>query len=533
MRIYGSFNNSYFHNFKRIQNKSTMFTEKDMIAIRERGSDPEAVSMQLENFRNGFPFLQIIKPATVGHGITKLTGTEIAEFSRYFKESVEQGTNLLKFVPASGAASRMFKFLFEAKDKLDKGIPEQEVMLDNDLKHFLSNLKKFSFYPDMEKLSGKSADQLTTLEILNDILTGSGLNYGNLPKGLLRFHQYGESSRTPFGEHCVEGALYAKNRDKTVKIHFTVSPEHQENFEAHLAEIRDKYEQMTDSSLEISFSQQKPSTDTVAVTPGNEPFRNEDGSLLFRPGGHGALLANLNDLDSDLVFIKNIDNVAPDCLKPATTTYKKALAGMLLKIQQSIFNYQRIFHTQHYYSLDSMFLAEAANFLENILNVQPPENQYYTEKEDLYYYMRSKFDRPIRVCGMVRNQGEPGGGPFWARNSDGSVSLQIVESSQIDPDDPDQKDILQQSTHFNPVDLVCAFKNYKGEKYNLFDFCDPKTGFIAHKSKDGKELKVQELPGLWNGAMADWNTLFVEVPIETFSPVKTVNDLLRKEHQPE
>ncbi|MGV8090792.1 MAG: DUF4301 family protein [Mangrovibacterium sp.] len=510
-----------------------MLTEKDMIAIRERGSDPETVLKQLENFRNGFPFLQIIKPATVGDGITRLSDAEITEYNRIFEESVEQGTGLLKFVPASGAASRMFKSLFEAKDKLDKGISDEEVLSDNELKLFLTNLEKFSFYNDLEKLAGKSPKELSILELLDYTLTGSGLNYGNLPKGLLKFHQYGRSSRTPFGEHCIEGALYAKNHDRTVRIHFTVSPEHQENFKAHLAEIREEYENITDSSLEISFSQQRPSTDTVAVTPDNEPFRNEDGSLLFRPGGHGALLANLNELEADLVFIKNIDNVAPDYLKPVITNYKKALAGLLLKLQQSIFNYQRVFDTHHYYSLDSVFLAEAANFLENILHVHPPENQYYTEKEDLFYYLRSKFDRPIRICGMVRNQGDPGGGPFWARNNDGSISLQIVESSQVDVNDPDQKDILLQSTYFNPVDLVCAFKNYKGEKYNLFDFSDPNTGFIAHKSKDGKELKAQELPGLWNGAMANWNTLFVEVPIETFSPVKTVNDLLRKEHQPE
>lgn len=510
-----------------------MLTEKDMIAIKDRGSDPETVLKQLDNFRNGFPFLQIIKPAIVGDGITTLTNSEIDEYSRFFEESVKRGTRLLKFVPASGAASRMFKTLFEAKDKLEQGISEQEVMSDEALKQFLFNLKKFSFYRELKKLAGKSPDQISTLETLNDVLTEKGLNYGNLPKGLLLFHQYGGSSRTPFGEHCIEGALYAKNHDKTVRIHFTVSPEHQKNFEAHLTEIREAYENMTDSALEISFSRQSPSTDTVAVTAGNAPFRNEDGSLLFRPGGHGALLTNLNDLEADIVFIKNIDNVAPDYLKKTTTTYKKALAGLLLKVQQSIFSYQRVFDTHHYSSLDSVFLAEAANFLENILHVHPPENQYYTEKEDLFYYLKSKFDRPLRVCGMVRNQGEPGGGPFWARNNDGSVSLQIVESSQIDPADPDQKEILRQSTHFNPVDLVCAFKNYKEEKYNLFDFSDPQTGFIASKSKDGKELKAQELPGLWNGAMANWNTLFVEVPIETFSPVKTVNDLLRKEHQPE
>jgi len=508
-----------------------MLTEKDIIAIRGRGSDPETVLKQLAYFRNGFPYLQIIKPATVGDGIKRLTNNEIVEYGRYYDESVLQGISLLKFVPASGAASRMFQSLFEAKDKLEKGMSEEEVR--KDLDYFLNNLQKFSFYGDLQRLLGKSPGQLPVLEILDQLLTEKGLNYGNLPKGLLRFHQYGNKARTSFGEHCIEGALYAKNHDKTVRIHFTVSPEHLERFNVHLDEIRKEFERITDSSLAITFSEQKPSTDTVAVTPGNEPFRNEDGSLLFRPAGHGALLENLDDLDADLVFIKNIDNVAPDYLKPATITYKKALAGLLLKTQQHIFNYQHIFDTRHYSSLDSVFLAEAANFLENILHVLPPENLYYTEKEDLYYYLKSRFDRPLRVCGMVKNEGEPGGGPFWAKNRDGSVSLQIVESSQIDPGDADQIDILKQSTHFNPVDLVCAFKNNQGKKYHLADYRDPQSGFIAKKSKDGKELKAQELPGLWNGAMAGWNTLFVEVPIETFNPVKTVNDLLRKEHQPE
>ena len=510
-----------------------MFNTKDAAEIKARGGDQETVLKQIENFKNGFPFLQIIKPATVGNGITRLNDKEIAEYAYNFEGSMDQDIRVLKFVPASGAASRMFKSLFEAKGKLEKGIPEQEVTSEKDLKVFISRLKDYAFYEDLKKLNEKSPEQLPILDILNLVLTEDGLNYGNLPKGLLKFHRYNTSSRTPFEEHCVEGALYSRNNDGTVKIHFSVSPEHQQKFEAHLNEIREAYEKHYQITYEISFSQQKPITDTIAVTMENEPFRNENGSLLFRPGGHGALLANLNDLDADLVFIKNVDNVVPDHLKPVTTQYKKALAGLLLRLQKKIFSYQQAFDTRHYYSIDSAFLAEAANFLENILNVKPPTNQYYTAKEDLYYYLKSKFNRPVRICGMVQNEGEPGGGPFWAKNNDDSVSLQIVESSQIDLKNTEQKEIIQGSTHFNPVDLVCAFKNYKGEKFDLFNFQDPKTGFISVKSKDGKELKAQELPGLWNGAMANWNTLFVEVPIETFNPVKTINDLLRKEHQPE
>lgn len=510
-----------------------MFSAKDISYMEARGSNVQTIAGQIENFKKGFPFLPIIHAATIGQGIIKLNGAEVEESVAFFDACAKEGVSLLKFVPASGAASRMFKTLFEAKEQLENGVPEQEVLSKPEIKHFFSNLKKFAFYNDLKQLAGKVPEQLSLLEVLNRVLTEEGLNYGNLPKGLLKFHQYGMENRTSFEEHCVEGALYGKNKNGSVKIHFTVSPEHQPGFEAHLSAIKEKYEAAFVVNYDISFSQQKPATDTIAVTPDNEPFRNDDGSLLFRPGGHGALLANLNDLDADVVFIKNIDNVVPDYLKPETVKYKKALAGLLLDLQHKIFNYQRILDTHHYYSLDSAFFAEAANFLENVLNVKPPSNQYYSEKEELYHYLKSKFNRPIRVCGMVKNQGEPGGGPFWAKNSDGSTSLQVVESSQIDLKDPDQKALVDEATHFNPVDLVCAFKNYKGEKYDLSNYSDPETGFISSKSKDGKELKAQELPGLWNGAMSDWNTLFVEVPILTFNPVKTVNDLLRKEHQPE
>ena len=510
-----------------------MFNATDISTIENRGSNLQTVNLQIDNFKKGFPFLHIIQAATVGQGILQLNKAEIEENIAYYDSVTKRGINLLKFVPASGAASRMFKTLFEAKEKLESGISQEEVLTSAELKQFFSNLKKFAFYSDLQKLAKKAPEELSALELLSLVLTAEGLNYGNQPKGLLKFHTYKNTNRTAFEEHCAEGAMYARNEDGQVKIHFTVSPEHQPGFEEHLSAIREKYAAAYVVSYDISFSQQKPSTDTIAVNTNDEPFRNPDGSLLFRPAGHGALLANLNDLDADVIFIKNIDNVVPDYLKPETIQYKKALAGLLLSLQQRIFDYQRILDTHHYYSLDSAFFAEAANFLENVLNVKPPSNLYYTEKEELFHYLKSKFNRPIRVCGMVKNEGEPGGGPFWAQNPDGSVSLQIVESSQINMNDPEQKTIVDQATHFNPVDLVCAFKNYKGEKFDLSQFSDPSTGFISRKSKDGKELKAQELPGLWNGAMSNWNTLFVEVPVSTFNPVKTVNDLLRKEHQPD
>ncbi len=510
-----------------------MLKTEDIAYIKGRGGDPAVVEEQIVNFKQGFPFLEIIQAATVGNGIIRLNEDQVKKYIELFDSNVNEGTKPLKFVPASGAASRMFKSLFSAKEKLDAGASEEEILKDNDINQFLTDLQKYAFLPELEKLAGKSSSELSLLEILNLVLTEEGLNYGNLPKGLLLFHKYEDKARTPFEEHCVEGALHAKDNRSGVQLHYTVSPEHQQAFEAHLKDIKSKYESRFGVSYSISFSQQKPSTDTIATTMDNEPFRNKDGTPLFRPGGHGALLENLNDLDADIIFIKNIDNVVPDFIKDETINYKKALAGLLIYYQKKIFDYQRIFDTHHYYALDSAFFAEASNFLENILNSKPPQSQYYTEKEDLYHYLKAKFNRPVRVCGMVKNEGEPGGGPFWSKNRDGSVSLQVVESSQIDLDNAQQKELVNNATHFNPVDLICAVKNFKGEKFDLLKYRDPKTGFISYKSKDGKELKAQELPGLWNSAMADWNTLFVEVPIITFNPVKTVNDLLRKEHQPE
>lgn len=511
-----------------------MFTPEDINQIITRGSQIGIVEKQIENFKTGFPFLKIIEAASNYHGIIRLTDNEIEKYVSVFDEKVAEGIELIKFVPASGAASRMFKSLFTALEGLQKGKDHSEVIKDKEVAMFLDQLDQFAFYDDLKQLAAKeniAIEKVPLKKLLEWKLLEQGLNYGSLPKGLLKFHTYPDGYRTPLEEHFVEGAAYSKNHSSVVKLHFTVSPEHQHAFEKHVGEILPKYEQLFGVKYEVGFSQQKPSTDTIAVTPENEPFRNNDGSLLFRPAGHGALLENLNDLDADIIFIKNIDNVVPDQLKKPTIDYKKALAGVLLNLQNEIFYYQKKLKEHHYSSLESGFYAEAANFLQNVLNIIPPNDQYYNEKEELYHYFRNKFNRPIRVCGMVKNQGEPGGGPFFAQNSDGSVSLQIVESSQIDFNDPEQAAIAHHATHFNPVDLVCAVKLYNDEKYNLLDFSDPETGFISLKSKDGKELKAQELPGLWNGAMSDWNTLFVEVPVETFNPVKTVTDLLRKEHK--
>lgn len=511
-----------------------MFKPEDISQITAHGSQTEVIEQQIENFKTGFPFLKLTEAASNYHGIIKLSESEVHKYISIFDEKNSNELELIKFVPASGAATRMFKSLFSALEDLRKGKTADEIMSDKEVALFFDRLDQFAFYEDLQKLvasKNKSIEETTAQQLLEGLLLEQGLNYGNLPKALLKFHRYDDGNRTSLEEHFVEGALYSKNSHGTVNLHFTVSTEHQQVLEKLVTEIKPKYENLLGVTYHTSFSDQKPSTDTIAVTLDNELFRNKDNSLLFRPAGHGALLENLNDLEADLIFIKNIDNVAPDQLKKPTVESKKALAGILLSLQEQIFNYQKILNEHQSGALESGFYAELSNFLENVLNITPPQNQFSSEKEELYQYFSKKINRPLRVCGMVKNQGEPGGGPFFARNSDGSISLQIVESTQIDFNNPEQAAIARKSTHFNPVDLVCGVRNYEGKKYNLLKFSDPKSGLITTKSSDGKELKAQELPGLWNGSMSDWNTLFVEVPIETFNPVKTVNDLLRKEHQ--
>lgn len=498
-----------------------MFIEKDIQQIEERGSDLSTVEGQVRYFEKGFPFLQLSKAATVGDGIIRLTETQIAQVISEFDKSASEGEiALLKFVPASGAATRMFKSLFSflQEDKKDKSVAE-----------FFEKLKDFAFYDDLKAAlatDGHSIESADEKTIVSYFLTAKGLGYGELPKGLLKFHGYTDRSRTPLEEHLVEGAKYA-NAGSNVQIHFTVSPEHRDKFEKLVVEVLPSYQSEYGVRYIVSFSEQKSSTDTIAVNLDNTPFREKDDSLLFRPAGHGALLENLGQLDADIIFIKNIDNVVPDRIKADTITYKKALAGIVLQCQKKIFGY--LDHLSG--PADAALLSEIDAFFRNELCVVPPATFDSWTNEEKQRYFAGKLDRPLRACGMVKNQGEPGGGPFWAENADGSSSLQIVESAQVDVDNAEQNSIFKNSTHFNPVDLVCAVKNKNGELYDLKKFRDPLTGFITGKSKDGKELKAQELPGLWNGSMADWNTLFVEVPLITFNPVKTVNDLLREQHQ--
>ena len=505
---------------------SFMFSTTELLQIHQKGITHDQVNGQIDFFKKGFAYLNIVRAAIPGDGIELLNHAAIDELIRSYEADICD-KKIIKFVPASGAATRMFKSLFESLTKITGNEPSSDVV------HVFRKLDSFAFFPDLVEKIRQNGQDINVLlkneyqKIINYILSEEGLNYGNLPKGLLKFHTYDHWNRTAVEEHLVEGALYAKNCDGTVNIHFTVSPEHLKPFTELIQLVTKEYEKMFDVKYDISFSIQKPSTDTIAVDENNQPFLNSDGNLLFRPGGHGALLENLNDLDGDVVFIKNVDNVVPDRLKQQTVTYKKALAGLLLKLQKQVFTYLEKIES----GSDEKTNSEIVSFIESKLGYhfsKIASNLSQSEKAKLLFDV---LNRPIRICGMVKNEGEPGGGPYWVKSEDGSSSLQILESSQVNPDDPSQKEIFNKATHFNPVDLVITMRNYKGAKFNLLQFRDPETGFISIKSKDGKALKALELPGLWNGSMAFWNTIFVEVPVITFNPVKTINDLLRKEHQ--
>lgn len=504
------------------------FTQEDCDLLTQKGISESQIEEQLSCFKQGFPFLKLNSPASIENGILSIDEKGKEHYLSIWEEYLSKNPVIVKFVPASGAASRMFKNLFEF---LDAGY---DIPTTDFEKKFFGQITRFAFYDDLNAacIKNESKDIPTLLTeqnykpIVANLLLEKGLNYGALPKGMLKFHHYNNTNRTAMEEHLAEGALYARNAAGEVNVHFTVSKEHLPYFKQLVTEKQSEYEKIFDVKYAVSFSEQKPSTDTIAADMQNEPFR-DNGKLVFRPGGHGALIENLNDIDADVIFIKNIDNVVPDRIKDTTVLYKKVIGGVLISLQQQIDKYTALLESGKY-TIDD--IREIIAFIQQKLFVRNPETKTL-EDSDLAVYLLKKLKRPIRVCGMVKNVGEPGGGPFLAYNQDGTYSLQILESSQIDLKNPESKKMFDSSTHFNPVDLVCAVKNGKGEKYNLPDFVDKNTGFISLKSKNGKDLKALELPGLWNGAMSDWNTVFVEVPIETFNPVKTVNDLLREQHQ--
>jgi hypothetical protein len=519
------------------------FSQEDRWQMKALGISEEQVRIQIQIFQKSSLYVRLHRPCTIGDGIQQIASDELATYIGLQEKAAREG-RFLKFVPASGAASRMFKTPFQIYHQtptlLSGEIPERAARGDPEEKDFLcfqKGIQRMAFFEDLKTILASNGLQIENLlnqdrwrEILEYLLTERGLNYGALPKGLLKFHRYPSGGRTAFEEHLVEAVYTVRDREGICRLHLTVSPEHEEAFRQFLERIKPWYEQHYQSCFEVTFSVQKHSTDTIAVDLENQPFREKDGRILFRPGGHGALLENLNDLQGDLIYLKNIDNVLPDRFKEPTLTWKKVLGGFLLKIKESVNGYVgRLMEGQE----DMGLCEEAMAFAQNKLFIPEPRTfKQWMEKEKRDFLL-SRLNRPLRVCGMVKNEGEPGGGPFWVEGRDGTLSLQIVESAQVDPQSFKQQAIWASSTHFNPVDLVCAVRDFRDRPFHLERYVDPEAVFISQKSKDGRDLKSMELPGLWNGAMAEWITFFVEVPITTFNPVKTINDLLRPEHQPE
>lgn len=492
--------------------KELIFLEKDLKQFENLGISIHKIENLIDHFVNGFEFIDLDRPATVNDGIVAMGRKNAQEMVDIYDHHTNS-LDIVKFVPASGAASRMFKDLFAyVEDPSPERMSHQALL----------RVDEFAFADELHSLMEKSESTAHPTGLAKTayyILEKEGLNYGHLPKGLIKFHRYLDEARTAFEEHLVEGSMYAKGKNDKVNIHFTISPEFESQIKDVLAVIQKRYEERYGVKYHITFSEQLKRTDTLAVDMNNVPFRDKDGSILFRPGGHGALIENLNALDADMIFVKNIDNVVPDRIKSETVRNKKILAGELIHIQAVV---SIILHKLD----DGKKVSEIPEVAQ--LELELITDLTHKDEETLRKFLM----RPIRICGMVKNQGEPGGGPFWVKNPNGGdTSLQIVESSQIDPDNEAQMNILKNSSHFNPVDLVCWVKDYRGHKFDLTQFVDEEAGFISYKSKYGKELKAQELPGLWNGAMSDWITLFVEVSLVTFNPVKTMNDLLRENHQ--
>ena len=508
-----------------------MFTEKNKQQIKTHGLSEAKIINQLTIFKEGIPFANVVEAASAGNGIAILSKNEQHHFASLF-DDIKDELDLLKFTPASGAATRMFQFLYcflekfdFEKDNIDEFLQKEQ---NKDLKKFFGSLGKFPFTDLVNEILHKKYSNFNQFEkgkqlylFVKEMLEESGLNLNETPKGLVPFHKYNENYVTAFGEQLYEAAFYATSNG-IAYLHFTVSEEHEEKFKKRYEEIQETVENKTGVKFKISYSFQKKETDTIAATIENDLFLDENGHLVFRPSGHGALLENLNEVDADIVFIKNIDNVVSENYVETIAFHKKVLAGKLISLQQEIFEFVEELNSQN---SSEETLNDAAVFISQELNIK---------NTPIYKQALLKIlERPIRVCGVVENTGAPGGGPFLIKDKNGNVSYQIVEMSQIDTNNPQQKALVEKATHFNPVDLVCGVRNYKGKKFDLLKFQDPDAGFISTKSYNGKDIKALELPGLWNGAMANWNTVFVEAPLITFNPVKTVNDLLNKEHQPQ
>ncbi len=494
-----------------------MLTASDKELLQQKGISQGQVETQLKQFAQGFPFADIQRAATIGDGIA--AGLDAEMYATIYDNALENGRRVVKFIPASGAATRMFKSMFEFKNA--DAAKQAEMAEQKPYKEYFARLADFAFAADLQKCKPEG-----NAGIISAMLDEAGLGYGQKPKGVLQFHRYNDGSRTAAEEHIIEGVNYA-NAQGEINLHFTVSPQHLELFKAAVASMQAKVEKEKNCKVNISYSFQKPSTDTLAATMDNQPFRDDKGNLVFRPGGHGALIENLNDIEADIVFIKNIDNVAQEHMLPTTALYKKVIAGYALERKNAVDAILLRFEQG-----DDTAIDDALQFMQDELKTTLPQDFATKTNAQKIEFITTLLDRPLRVCGMVKNEGEPGGGPFWVKGTDGQTTLQVVESAQIDTNNAEKAAIMNGSTHFNPVDLVCCITDRYGRKYDLTKFVDVNAGFISYKSLNGRDLKAMELPGLWNGAMANWLTFFVEVPIDTFNPVKTVMDLLRPQHQP-
>lgn len=518
--------------------KEKGLSSEDFVEIYNHGIPFENILKQLKIFKKGIAKSNLISPATVNNGILSLSETDFAEKASFFDQQKEK-LKIKKFVPASGAATRMFKFLSAFLNDFD--IEKETINAyinrkkDKELAIFIIGMDKFPFfeavheklkeiYPDFENLERDYKNYY----FIKLLLSQDYFNFANKPKAVLPFHLYKTHIANPIEEHLNECVHYATSKSVS-NLHFTVSEIHQDLFEKAVDEVREKIEKPSGTKINIGYSYQNKSTDSINVDAKNKIVRNADGNLIFRPGGHGALIENLNNLDSDIIFIKNIDNVIQNHIEQITL-YKKALGGILIAVQQKVFGYLDAIEKNQ---INENNIPVIVDFLVQKLNIKMTKDFNKFTFENKIAKIKDLLDRPIRVCGMVKNEGEPGGGPFWVMNEKGETSLQIVETSQVDLANKKQLEILEEATHFNPVDLVCGIKNYKGEKFNLKQFVDQKSGFIVEKSVEGKPVKSYELPGLWNGSMANWLTVFVAVPLITFNPVKTVNDLLKPAHQPQ
>ncbi|MCW9065475.1 MAG: DUF4301 family protein [Ignavibacteriaceae bacterium] len=524
-----------------MNNKELEDLKKEILAEPELLLSPDEIIEQIKYFEKGIPFLKLVRPCTFGDGVKIVTKVDQDEYIKNFLSALDEG-RVVKFVPASGAATRMFKkqlamlTSFESieldtiKDLADKGDDNCNAALK-----FYNNIHRFAFFNELKKAvkkNGKNVDELISngniSEIIRFVIDAAGLNYSNLPKGCILFHSYIEGSRTAFEEHLVEGMNYSAGEDKVVRVHFTISQEHEEEIKKLFESLFQKYSK-GGWKFDIGFSFQSPSTDTISVTMNNNPFRDENGKMVFRPGGHGALLKNLNGLKADIICIKNIDNIVPDHLRDETYIHKKILGGYLISLQYKVFNILKMLEKEN---ADGSLITSTLNFIKDEFEIDLRDKLKEKLLEEKQQYLFNFLNRPIRVCGMVKREDHPGGSPFWVKGENGEITKQIVETAQVDVVDPNQFKIFNEGTHFNPVDIACGVKDYKGDQFNLEKFSNPETGLITQKSKEGKELKALELPGLWNGGMYFWLTVFVEVPKITFNPVKEVNDLLKPEHQP-